>query len=219
MKNSHLVAVLAIVVAWTGLSAGLAVAQTAPYRPAPAAPPIALVDINLIFKSHPRFKEQMQQLKAEADAAQAGWKKESEEINKMVETLRTFKPGSPNYSNLEADVVRRQSDFNARMQLSKKDFYHREAKIHYNIYQEISQEVQYYCQQYGIPVAMNVNSTKINVESPEDVLRGIGERVVYYHKDLDITPTIMRRFVRDTPPSGGISDPRGMNIYGPARPK
>jgi len=209
-----LVAALAAAVAWMDVAGDRVAAQSPPaYRPAAPSAPIAVVDVAYIFKMHPRFKAQEEEMRAEVARAGQEFRKEREALNKLAEKLQGFAVGSLEYKGTEEELLRKQSDLQARGQLAQKEFQQRDAKIHYGIYQEILQEVQYYCQANGIAMVVNFNGEKVNPDVPDDVLRGIRQNVVYSHKDLDITPYILRRLAPAPAPAdlrGGTPAPMGV---------
>ena len=53
------------------------------------------------------------------------------QINKMVEKLKDYRPGTPEFKRLEQDVAQKQADFQVRGQLHKRDFMEREAAVYY----------------------------------------------------------------------------------------
>ena len=71
--------------------------------------------------------------------------------------------------------------------LKRKEFVQKEAHLYFNAYREISDEVKYFCEQRGIALVLNFNGDNIHEENPEDVARGISNKVVYYNRNLDIT--------------------------------
>jgi Skp family chaperone for outer membrane proteins len=182
------------------LGGSRAAAQSAPYRPTAAPPPVVVVDVAKIFKEHRRLKARMEELRNDVQTAQASFRKEFEALSKMAETVRGFNPGSPEYKAAEEDYARKRADLDARMSLSEKEFKLRSVKIQYNAYQEIRQEVEYYCQAYGVAVAVNANTEKVDAEkeNPNDMMRAMSQEVIYSHKDLDITPIIMKRIAPET---------------------
>ena len=191
MKKSLVLAAVAAAVVWMAMSAERAGAQQ-PVR-TQAGGAVALVDVNYIFKRHARFKSQMEEMKADVDRTQTEWKRLAELINKDAERLNDFKPGTPDYKAAEEELVKRRAELQAKVAMQKKEFLQREAKIYYNVYTEIMQEVQYYCQANNVGLVLSFNGDKINPESPDDVLRGINRPVVNYNPDLDITPMILTR--------------------------
>ena len=165
---------------WMGLAASPTVAQQPPVR-TQGASTVALLDVNYIFKKHARFKSQMEEMRGDVERSQAEWKRQAEGMNKLAERLNEFRPGTPDYKAMEEEIVNQRTKLQATMTIAKKEFLQREAKVYYNVYQEIMQEVKYYCEANGVTLVMTFNGDKINPENPEDVLRGINQKVVYYN--------------------------------------
>ena len=88
------------------------------------------------------------------------------------------------------------ADIQGQIALKRKEFVQKEAHLYFNAYREISDEVNYFCQQRGIALVLNFNGDKIHEDNPDDVARGISNKVVFYTKNLDITPYILPRFDR-----------------------
>jgi Skp family chaperone for outer membrane proteins len=212
VKMSRLVAALAASVASLGLIA--AAAAQVPAR-APGTGSVALVDVNYIFKNHVRFKAMIDEMKADFDRTQAEFKRQGDAINKLSERLNEYRPGTPDYKAMEEEIVNQRSKFQGQVALQKKEFLQREAKIYYNVYTEIMQEVQYLAAANNISMVLTFNGDPINPEKPDDVLRGINNPVVYYDKSLDITPSILKRLGAKPASAGG---PMGVGTGAPTRP-
>lgn len=223
MKKSHLFLALAagIVAAAASLlsltlSGTVAAAQTPPIRPAgppPAARPqsappvVALLDVSYIFKKHARLKALMDEMKGDVDVAEARVKEQRDAILKLREQLNTFHPGSPDYKALEETVAKRQADLAIKIQQQKREFLIREAKNYYTVYQEIQQEVNYYCQSQGVAVVLRFSREAVDVDSPDSVLAEINKPVITYDRNLDITDLILNQLNRR--PAGGNTNPVG----------
>ena len=80
------------------------------------------------------------------------------------------------------------ANIQGQIALKRKEFVQKEAHLYFNAYREISDEVNYYCQQRGIALVLNFNGDNIHEDNPDEVARGISNKVVYYNKNLDITP-------------------------------
>jgi len=167
-----------------------------PAMGAPGAGGVALLDVSYIFKNHARFKAMMSQMESDIEAAEQSVKKEKEAIKQLSDRMEEHRSGSPDYKALEEELARRSSDLQIRIQLQKKDFLQRQSKIHHAIYQEVLQEVEYYCASAGIAMVMRFNGDPIDVQKPDDVLRQINQQVVWFGKDRDITPIILERLNR-----------------------
>ena len=168
-----------------GLS-GLAQAQTK----------ICLVDMAKVFKAHPTFNRQMEALKAEADQFQSDLQAAQQNIAKMNETLRTMDSTKPEYSDKEAEMTRTSTGLEVERRNKVRDLMQREAQIHYNAYASITQQIDQYCQQNGVPLVIRFNSDPMKADDPASVEQGFNNSVVYYESQHDITAEIIRRIAQ-----------------------
>ena len=218
MKTSLVIATLVSVAALNFLQA-----QTRPAG-AVAGQGIAVIDISYIFKNHARFKQSMEYMKRDVLAAEETLKKERDLVNQMIEKLKDFKPGTPDYKKLEEDITHRQSDFNVRASLQKKEFLEREAKVYTNIYKEISDEVGYYSDKNGIALVLRFNGDPVDANNRNSVLNEINKPIVYQRGGIDITPIILDTLNRRGPaantagPTGPVAPVRNPGIPGQAPP-
>ncbi len=215
MRKSHLVAALAASVVWL-VMAGLPAAAQQPQPQPPRQPVIrmpggvniALVDVMYIFKKHARFKAQREEMRADWMRTQEEFKARAEAIKKQAEHLKDFRPGTPDYKALEEELVDQQAKSQGQAAIKQKEFQQREAKIFYNVYQEILQEVKYYCQANNVGLVLNFDGDAMNSDSPEAVTRGVMREVVFYDPALDITPIILKRLSPEGPAPAASSNSR-----------
>lgn len=165
---------------------------TTPVRPT-AVRNIAVVDIEYIFKNHLRFKQEMSALRSEAAAVEQWAQREQESIKAIAEQLRDHQPGTPTYNQIDDTLVKRQKDFEAEVIKKRKEFLLREARLHYNTYQEIAKEVQYLAAANGIILVLRFNGQQVDPNSPDDILRYINQLLVYQAPELDLTPIVLQR--------------------------
>ena len=172
---------------------------------------IALVDVNYIFKKHVRLQAQLTELQAEAERVQKDFEAKLQALQEEGKQLNDLKPGTPQYQTLEERLVNQQAMYKSQIALKRKEFVQKEAKLYFNAYREICEEVSYYCEHRGIILVLNFNHDNIHEESADDIARGISNKVVYHTKELDITPYILPRFIQQ---QQAPADNR--NLMGPA---
>jgi Skp family chaperone for outer membrane proteins len=153
-----------------------------------------LLDVNFVFKKHARFKAQMDQLKNDADALDAQMKKEEASLRNQAMGLQKLNAGSAEYKRLEEDIARSKTDWTIKVQQQRREFLMREAKIYNETYKEIEDEVNYFCQSQGILMVLRFMGDPVEDGNPDSILANINKPVVWYDKNLDITPYIYRRF-------------------------
>jgi Skp family chaperone for outer membrane proteins len=212
LLSSAIAAVMfATCVAWACLAGGQASAQP-PMASAVQGPgAIALVDVNYIFKRHVRLKAQLKELQGDAEKVQKEFEQQLQRLQEESQRLTTLKPGTPDYQRLEESLVSQKAVIQGQIALKRKEFVQKEAHLYFNAYKEISDEVTFYCQQRGIALVLNFNGDNIKEDNPDDVARGISNKVVFFSKPLDITPQVMGRFVKELAPAGPAQGPVGFN--------
>ena len=181
---------VAVAAASIAIPAGRAFAQGA----VPSGPPthVAVIDVGYIFKNHARFKQLMDRMKDEVMAAENSLKAERDRVNGMVEQLKGFNVGTPEYKKLEAEIAKAQGDFNVNAQLQKKDFMDREAKVYLQVYGEIEKAVEQFAKQHRIAVVHRFDGEAIDSSDRNQILRGITKPIVYLEPGIDITPDILK---------------------------
>ncbi len=152
---------------------------------------IGVVDISYIFKNHLRFKAMMDQMKGDVKKIEDKLRDERRQIAKREEMLKSYKPGSANYKNLEEQLAEEKAKFNLRAAKERKELLEREAKIYYQTYLEVNDAVKYYAQRSKLGLVLRFNGDPIDPNRREDVLRAINKPVVY-QGSVDITPDILQ---------------------------
>ena len=154
---------------------------------------IAVIDINYIFKNHVRFKGMVDDWKKDVKAVEDQMRTRGNEVQKKMKQLEQFKPGTPDYKQLEEGIARLQSEFKVEVQLQKKDLMEREAKMYFNVYQEIQNVVAYFAQRMNITLVLRYSRDPINSEDPRAIQQALLRPVVHVQKNVDITMDILQR--------------------------
>jgi len=188
-----------------GAVAKAQVPAVAPVQPQPSAGPathVAVIDVGYIFKNHVRFKAAMDRMKDEVMAAENGLKAERDRINGLMEQIKGFNVGTPEYKKLEADIAKAQGDFNVNAQLQKKDFMDREAKVYLQVYTEVEKAVEQFAREHRIAIVHRFDGEPLDTSDRNQILRGITKPIVYLESGIDITPDILK-LLNATPVAAG----------------
>jgi Skp family chaperone for outer membrane proteins len=153
---------------------------------------VAVVDVGYIFKNHNRFKVAMDKMKDEVMAAENTLKTERDRITGMMEQIKSYGVGTPDYKKLEAEIAKAQGDFNVTAQLQKKDFMDREAKVYLQVYTEVEKAVEAFARQHGIAIVHRVDGDPIDGSDRNQILRGITKPIVYLEPGIDITGDVLK---------------------------
>jgi Skp family chaperone for outer membrane proteins len=175
------------------LAGAIATAQQPARSAAPAAPAvdIVLIDVGAIFKQYPYFKARMNELQADVEAAEAKIKKDRDHLRSMMDELGRIKAGTQEYKDFEAQVFEFRSKLDTNVQLQRKEFLSREAKIYHQAYQEVQQEVAAFAKANSISVVLKFNREAPDPEKPDEIIRDLNKPVLYHAGHLDITNYII----------------------------
>jgi Skp family chaperone for outer membrane proteins len=188
VKTSLISATLVAILA-AAAAGSLAFAQGG--GPIPNGQNIAVIDVGQIFEKHTRFNGRMEQLKGEIKATEDAWKKDAQEINAMIDQIKSMKADSPDYHRMEADVAKRQGDFNVNKALRNKDLMEKQSKIYLDTYREVESAVGEFCKRYNVALVIRYNAKDIDSSDPQEILKGIQRPIVYVDKRYDITGDIV----------------------------
>ena len=145
-------------------------------------------------------------------------KADRDTVKAEIDKLKQFAQGSPSYKQQEERVATMQSQLQVKVNLQKRDFMEKEAKIYHQVYQEIQREVAYFGQRHGIGLVLRYNSTPIDPNDRQSVLAGVNKAVVFQN-NIDITFDILDRLNPRTSQNtgGGPAPARGGLIPGQPR--
>ena len=167
-------------------------AAAQPARSANPAAHVAVVDVGYIFKNHARFKAEMDKMKDQVMNAENQLKAEQERIKGLMDQLKHYNPGTPEYRKFEGEVAKAQGDFSVNTQLQKKDFMEREAKVYLQVYNEIERAVSQFARDHGIAVVYRFDGDPVDANDRNRILGMITKPIVYYDSQVDITPDVLK---------------------------
>lgn len=159
--------------------------------PRPSGTSVAVIDMNEVFKSHPRLKTQLDSLKSQIDAYEAYLRQEQQKMEALAEQLKTLKPGTDDYTEKEKQFATMQADLGVQNRQKSREFLEQEAQIRYQAYQEVQQHVAQFCQTYGIQLVIRFQRDTIDPSKPQEVQMGLTRQIVYQNS-LDITTHIIQ---------------------------
>lgn len=166
----------------------------------PSGTAIALVDMNKVFQNHMRFKAAMDDLKKDITNYEAGLGDQRKQAAHMNEQLANYRPGTPEYKQVESQLAQLAANAQVGMAMQKKEFLEREAKVYYQAYMEVAEQVNQIAARNNIALVLSYNGEPINAEDRASILQGVN-RAVVYQRELDITPLVLERLNRGAMPA------------------
>lgn len=156
--------------------------------------PIAVIDLGYIIKNHPTMKQEMERIRSEEEAAGAEFEKKRQSILKMMEELReSFTEGTADFQRKEQEIASQDTQFRLDVVRKNKQFQEARAQVFYQVHVQVTNLIQFYCQQMGTFVVMRVSREKLDPKKPETIEMGMGQEVFYFQNmpDVDITQWVL----------------------------
>lgn len=187
-KTALCVAALALTLA----AASPAMAQQTGAAPAKdAAARIGLIDMAKVFQQYDKFKDLTEGLNAEAKARAEDRKKIADEAKKIADEIKAFKPGTPQYIELEARFAQLQSQFAAQEKLDGVNYNRKQADVFEKTYVEVTNVVGIYAKHFGFTMIIRFNSEPLDTENPQKLASGLNKLVVFHRPQDDITDAVV----------------------------
>jgi len=202
--KTFLCAAFAIGLVLIATSTGIAQSKGAPPAGPRQAPiggtSVALIDVSAVFENNTRFKAAIEDMRNDVKNYEASIANNKKEAATLNEQLGNFKLGTPEYKKIESQIVSMAASTQAGMALKRREFLDREAKIYYHAYMEVSDLVKDYAMRNNITLVIAYNADKIDNSNRQSIYAGVNRQVVY-QQITDITPIIIQRLNRGTPPA------------------
>ncbi|GIW91133.1 MAG: hypothetical protein KatS3mg109_1597 [Pirellulaceae bacterium] len=166
----------------------------------PQGTPVAIVDLQKVFAHHMRFQAALNDLRGDIKGFESDLANRQRQIGELRERLKAYKTGSPEYKQLEDQIAQLVASGQADSMVGKRELLTREAKLYYDAYMEVVEQVTDYARRHGIALVLLDHEEPI---TPDD-RRSIGvalNRLVIYQQGLDITPAIIERLNRGVAPA------------------
>jgi Skp family chaperone for outer membrane proteins len=155
-------------------------------------PGVRIIDLKKIFDGYDRFRDQTNFLKKEVEDRENQLKGLREEMKRLDAQRKDVNPSSPEAKDLEGKLVRMDSEHRSQLTLGKKEFLEKEAKIYFDVYREVIDEVKLYCQYEGVQLVLRFNNDAMPTpDDPQGVLKELNKTVVHHDPAIDITKLIM----------------------------
>ena len=154
---------------------------------------VAIVDVGQIFKSHPQFDRQLQQLKAEADQFKANSMQLREEMVAKSEQLNAFTPDSEEFKNAETMLAQELAKLEVEQRNAMRKLMQREAKLHFDTYQQVKQTVTDYCAEKGFRLVLRHSTLELDIDNPNSIMQEVNNNIVFFSPGRDITGAIIQK--------------------------
>ncbi len=153
---------------------------------------VAVLDVAKVFEANALFNQRMDAIKAEAEQFKAQMEAEQQRLQQMAEQGKDYKPGSPEYKQLEAEMESEAATLRTTARQTNTDMLNSEARIYFDTYTQMQQVVGQISEQYGISLVIRFDSKSIDPGNRPEVIQGVNRNVVY-QKNLDLTTMVIEK--------------------------
>ena len=157
---------------------------------------VALVDIGMVFKSHPQFSAELANLKSQADQFKAESQQLQQQLMQKAEVLNQFEKESNEYRDEEARLAKESATMEVDQRAKMRDLLKREAQLHFDTYVEISNTISKFSEEYGIQLVLRFNSDEMNPKDPRTIMQRVNGGVVFHSNAANITNDIVQRIAQ-----------------------
>lgn len=164
----------------------------------PAAPgaeptlPIALVNVDRIFRTYKPFQEKLEPLKGEAREFEQQVQVRQAEVETVLGQLRRAAPGSPEQQKLQLQVVKLQTELQQFINNGRTDLQKKEAALYLSFFRRVDAEIARYAKAHGLKLVIRQPETSLDENQPlTETLKALN-RGILYEEGLDITDAILR---------------------------
>ena len=179
---------------------------------------IGLIDMAHIFKEYDKFKDLREELKAEISQSDARARQMAQQLKALQSELKMRKPGSPQYIELDRQLVKRATEFEAFRKVAQRDFLRKESQIYKRIYLEVSDTAKLYANWNKFTLIMRFTRESLETTAdPRKVIEGMNRQVVFFRPADDITEPVLKYLNEKYDNSAGKSTQKSVNRPGRTR--
>jgi Skp family chaperone for outer membrane proteins len=171
-------------------------------RPAGPAPQVAAVDIVTVFEKYTAFTERKAQWDSERERIEAEMQSLQSQLQAMAAHAKDFKPGTPEFTKLEQEYAVAEAEAKSKMSVKQREHFLRQGKMFYQTYSEVVEEIKIFAERNGILMVLRYNGTAVDQENAQELMAEMGEEVVYYNKQIDISDHIVAQLNSRRPARG-----------------
>jgi outer membrane protein len=159
--------------------------------PAPVAPVIGTIDIELVFKSYDKVKVSNKEYNAALLARKNELMRIMSDAQEEAQQLSKLAPGTDDYKKHENRVTELKARHEAGREQAEREFAQRQAEAMGTLYKEIQEMVKRVAEWRKMNYVVRVSNQPITGTDPNSVMAAISSTLVYADKRNDITNDVI----------------------------
>lgn len=173
-----------------------AASPSASAPPAPVAPVIGTVDLELVFKSYDKVKFANKEFNAAMLARKNELMKIMSEAQSEAELMGKFTPGTEDFKKHENRVTMLKAQHEAGREQAERDFALKQAESMATLYKEVQAMVGRIAQWRKMNYIVKISNQPISGSDPNSVMNAISSTMVYADPRNDITNDVIHNLNR-----------------------
>ena len=154
--------------------------------------PIALVNMDRVFKSYKPFQDKLAPIREGVQEMEKKAQLRQIELETVVTQLRKAQPGSPEAQRLQQQAAKLQSELNKFIAQEREELQKREAAVFLDLYRQLEDEVKKYAKEKGIKLVIRQQDGSLDDKQPlAEILKTLNRGIIY-EEGLDITDDILK---------------------------
>ena len=155
--------------------------------------PVAVINLDLLFKEDAKVAEAIAELKQEAAGIDEKVKLRQAELEAVANDLRQAQPGSQEQRRLQQEAAKLNGELQQFVARERANYQNKEVKIYLAAYRGVESVVKEYCKEKGIKLVIRQQSTSLDENQPTaEIIKAINRDVIF-EDGLDITADIQER--------------------------
>jgi Skp family chaperone for outer membrane proteins len=154
--------------------------------------PIAVLNMDRIYKTHKPLLDQLAPIKADAEKAEQSRQQRAIELETIGTQARKEQPGSAEFLRLQQQFLKLQGELQKYVTEEIQALQKREAAVHAQFQRDLDAEVAKYAKANGIQLVLRQQDSSFADNQPIQELNKSVNRLIIYEDGLDITDAILK---------------------------
>ena len=154
--------------------------------------PIAILNMDRIFKTYKPLLDQLAPAREEAKALQEKIQLRQAEIETVANQIRKAEPGSPDFQRLQGQLLKLNGELQQMAQAGQQTIQKKETTIYLAFYRTLDEEVAKYAKAKGLKLVLRQQDSSLDDNQPlQEILKSLNRGIIY-QDGLDITDDILQ---------------------------
>ena len=153
---------------------------------------IALIDMGRVFKEYKKIEVLKEDWKSEFQVNEENAKKLTAQVQQVIEQMKEFKQGSPEFIKLEKQQTDLAAKLGAFKQTAQRELLRKEAELLKTVYLETMDVVEKFSERFGYTLVMRFNSDTFEGEDMSKMQLVMNRVIVFHRAEDDLTDGVIK---------------------------